>query len=60
VSSKTRDAWMRQLRLLTVAMEEFQDSPTPEREQGLKDQMIAYAYAVNSGQVEKPTVWRSS
>jgi hypothetical protein len=43
---------MRQLRLLTVAMEEFQDSP--------KDQMIAYAYAVNSGQVEKPTVWRSS
>ena len=51
---------MRQLRLLTLAMKEFQDTPTPECKQALIEQMTAYAEAVNTGQAEQAVVWRSN
>jgi hypothetical protein len=51
---------MLHIKLLAVAMNDFQDKPTPERKQGLLDQMTAYAYAVDRGDIEVPKVWRSS
>lgn len=52
-------AWIMQVRLLTVAMDSFQEQPTAERQAALLEQIHAYAEAARQGTMEIPAMKRN-
>jgi len=49
-----RNDWVRQVRLLNIKMEIFQESPTREHQEALIREMAIYAQAVDRGMITIP------